>query len=129
MGIDASLNDVRCRTAITPCTGGALSDYTGQLRAVIQVRATDRHNALGHATTSQFFALAVPIACTATPSSSAGSNCATDTTLEAIVPGAVPEGKRSNWQLEQITVFDGGSDGDPQGGIITPFAVPGIFVP
>ena len=33
-----------------------------------------------------------------------------------IVPGAVPEGKRSNWQLDQVMVFDGGSDGDPATG-------------
>ena len=33
------------------------------------------------------------------------------TTFDAVMPGAVPEGKRSIWQLGQIEVYDGGSDG------------------
>jgi hypothetical protein len=129
MGITASLSDIRCRAAIAPCAGGPLSDYSGQLQARFLVRSTDRLNQLGHAITTQDLTLTAPIACAATPSSPAGSNCTAATTLEAIVPGAVPEGKRSNWQLDQVTIFDGGSDGDPGTGVNTPFARPGIFIP
>ena len=129
VAITASISDVRCRTAIAPCAGGALSDYTGQLRARFLVRSTDRLNQLGHAITTQDMPLTAPIACVATPSSPAGSNCTAATSLDAILPGVVPEGKRSNWQLDQMTVFDGGSDGDPGTGVNTPFARPGIFIP
>lgn len=69
------------------------------------------------------------IPCSVTPASPAGSDCNTATTLDAIVPGTVPEGKRSNWQLDQITIFDGGPNGDHSAGAPTQFAVPGIWVP
>ena len=94
---------MRCRAAIAPCAGGPLSDYTGQLRARFLVRSTDRLNQLGHAITTQDMPLTAPIACVATPSSSAGSDCTAATSLDALVPGVVPEGKRSNWQLDQVT--------------------------
>ena len=58
-----------------------------------------------------------------------GSTCALNTTLDAITPGAVPELKRSVWQLDRIRVFDGGADGDVSTGPDTLFAVQGIFVP
>jgi hypothetical protein len=40
-----------------------------------------------------------------------GSNCTVDTSLDAILPGAVTEGTRSIWQPGQIQVYDGGTDG------------------
>jgi Tol biopolymer transport system component len=127
--IAASLPDIRCRTAIAPCASGTLSDYTGRLRARVVMRMTDKLNALGHAITTQDIPLTAAIPCAATPSSAAGSNCTTATSLDALVPGTVPEGKRSNWQLDQVTIYDGGADGDPATGVNTIFAVPGIFVP
>jgi hypothetical protein len=45
------------------------------------------------------------------------------------VPGAVKEGKRSIWQLGQIQVSDGGSDGLVGTAPNTVFARQGIFVP
>jgi hypothetical protein len=48
---------------------------------------------------------------------------------DAITPGIAAEGSRAVWQLSQVTVADGGSDGlgstDPNG----VFAVQGVFVP
>jgi hypothetical protein len=63
-----------------------------------------------------------------TPSSGLGSDCSAATTLDALVPGVVPEGKRSNWQLDQVVIYDGGANGDgssPRGA----FARAGLFVP
>ena len=59
-----------------------------------------------------------------------GSVCAANTTMDAITPGAVKEGKRSIWQLDRVRVFDGGADGDGDTvGDNTLFATAGIFVP
>jgi hypothetical protein len=52
------------------------------------------------------------------------------TTMDAVMPGAVPEGKRSVWQLGQVTVNDGGPDGQAAtDGGNTLFAQQGIFIP
>ena len=34
------------------------------------------------------------------------------TSAETVVPGAVPEFKRSIWALDRVEVFDGGPDSD-----------------
>jgi hypothetical protein len=129
VALTASLSDIRCRTAGIPCSGGAFSDYTGQLKLGFGVRITDKLNALGHSITVQDQFLSATIPCSATSSSPAGSDCGTSTTLDAITPGVVPEGKRSNWELDQIVIYDGGPNGDMSSGPLTPFAVPGVFVP
>ena len=52
-----------------------------------------------------------------------------DTTLDAIVPGAVREGSRAIWELGEMQVFDGGpdveADTEPNGLFLTQ----GLFVP
>jgi len=45
------------------------------------------------------------------------------------VPGAVAEGKRSNWQLSQVQVFDGGPSGTAGDSGATLFETQGLFVP
>ena len=44
-------------------------------------------------------------------SSATGSGCALATTADALVPGLVPEGKRTIWQLGQVEVYDAGPNG------------------
>jgi hypothetical protein len=127
--VSASLIDVYCRVAGPACTAGALSDFSGTLRLQFTVRMTDRHNALGHATTMEPVFMLTDIPCSVTPASAAGSNCNTATTLDALVPGVVPEGKRSNWELDQVAIYDGGPNGDHSTGSTAPFGVPGIWVP
>ena len=59
-----------------------------------------------------------------------GSTCAISTTADAIVPGQVTENGRSNWELGQIKVYDGGSDSDADTTADnTLFMDEGIFVP
>ena len=68
--------------------------------------------------------------CTATGDTTVGSTCSVNTTADAVlVPGAVKEGRRSIWQLGQVQVFDGGSDGVVSTNPNTLFAVQGVFVP
>jgi len=71
------------------------------------------------------------IGCTATSDATIGSSCALDTTLNALIPGIVPDGKRSNWQIGTIDIRDAGADGvvDPEQDPTTAFATQGVFVP
>ena len=48
---------------------------------------------------------------------------------DAVTPGLVTEGARAMWQLGQVQVRDGGSDGVASTSGNTSFAVQGIFVP
>ena len=66
----------------------------------------------------------------ATPSTTVGGTCSLTSSFNAIAPGAVVEGKRANWQLGTIDVFDGGPDGlasTTSGNTL--FARQGLFAP
>ena len=113
----------------------ALADYTGELRAQFTVRITDRDNTpTGGGPAGPGTAVDVPLGatfgCVAVADPQEGSACAATTTMEAITPGAVKEGRRSTWQLDRVRVFDGGADGDGDTvGDNTLFATAGLFVP
>ena len=121
--LQASIKDVRNTTDLT--------DYAGELQARVNLRITDRANggSLTDAATlgDRVFSFTLP--CTAT-GGSVGSTCAVTTRANAVVPGLVVAGKRALWQMGQIDVLDGGSDGDvdtPAGNTV--FARQGLFVP
>jgi WD40 repeat protein len=82
--------------------------YSGQLSADAGLRITDKNNTASSggpgAATVQDRSFPVTVPCTS-------SSCAISTTANALVPGAVLEGKRAIWQLGQVKVYDGGSDG------------------
>ena len=70
------------------------------------------------------------VPCTSSPSNTIGSTCALTSSFNALIPGSVQSGARSIWELGQVSVFDGGPDGD--GDTVsdnTPFLRQGIFVP
>jgi hypothetical protein len=70
------------------------------------------------------------VPCSATADSSVGSTCSISTTADSVLPGLVPETQRTIWQLDQIQVFDGGSDESASTtDDNTLFADEGIFVP
>jgi hypothetical protein len=73
------------------------------------------------------FKWAVP--CTATPATNVGANCASNTTANAILPGAVIENARAIWELGKVQVLDGGSDGLAGTAPNTLFQVQGVYVP
>ena len=130
--VNATLTDVRCRIALSAyCAGGALSDYHGGLELEPTIRITDRRSgglARDPATGSDVVSFSVPVSCSETPSSTAGSVCSAQTTLDALAPGTIAEEKRSIWELGQMTVRDAGID-DPQVEAFATFAVQGVFVP
>ena len=137
--IQADLIDVRCSGATTTCgaenaAGGR--DYTGALVGAVQLRITDKDNApfpdpvtgAGPGTV-QDTSLAFVIPCADTTSTSRGGACSLNTTADSLVPGIVREQQRSNWQMGQILVFDGGPDGDPSTAAGTEiFLTQGVFV-
>jgi dipeptidyl aminopeptidase/acylaminoacyl peptidase len=108
-----------------------LADYAGELRASFRVRATDRNNAPSPtAGTTYDFSVAFSAPCTPNPDDLEGSACALSTTVDALIPGAIAEGKRSVWQVTDARVFDGGADGDGDTTADnTLFATQGIFIP
>lgn len=118
-----SLTDVRMQ--------GSLADYTGQLQARPQIRITDRLNgpATNEPATGNEVELPVTVPCTTTGDTTVGSTCAITTTLDAVTPGAVPEGKRSIWALDQARVYDGGADGLVSTAPNTLYARQGVFIP
>ena len=74
------------------------------------------------------YAFTVP--CTATGgATNVGSTCSLTTTADALVPNTVTESKRSIWQLGEIVVTDGGSDGDAETGPNSVFLRQGLFIP
>jgi hypothetical protein len=101
--IDISTSDVR--------NSSGLSDYTGELRAQLALRITDKNNVpTSNATGDTTFGVTIP--CTATPDTTIGSTCAISTTANSVIPGSVLEQQRAIWELGPIDVYDGGPDGD-----------------
>ena len=130
--IKADLQDLRCSAAMFACTGGAGSDYTGELEANFNLRITDRSNypvPLDSATTTDVWRFPFTIPCSPTADSAIGGACSVDTTLDALMPGVVTEGVRSIWEFNSIDINDGGADGDNETDDFTLFARPGLFVP
>ena len=99
------LNDVRRR--------GALDDYTGELKVSVGVRITDREN--GSVAEDPATVATLPFefvtSCTATADTGIGGLCTANTTADAVLPGAIAELFRANWELGRVEVYDGGSDG------------------
>jgi hypothetical protein len=124
--------DVRVAGGVTDIRNKAdLSDYTGELQARLTLRVTDRLSGASGSdpATLTDVPLRVAIPCAAT-STSAGGTCSIATTADAVIPGAVPEGRRSVWGLAQAEVLDGGSDGVASTSADNSlFADQGVFVP
>jgi len=121
--VKASLTDVRNRSD--------LSDYQGELQVHTGLRITDRQSGSSGSdpATGLDTDFPVTVPCTATASTATGSTCAVSTTLDALVPGAVVEGKRASWELGQVQVWDGGASGVAGASDARLFADEGIFVP
>jgi Tol biopolymer transport system component len=139
--VEVEVTDVRCAVGSpsqASCEGAALSDYEGELEVFFEFRATDRHNNVspggtGDPGTMVDHPFPVTVPCVANPAGAAptaiGATCGTETSLNAIVPGGIQRGKRGNWQIEPLRVFDGGQQGITAAPDKTLFLRQGIFVP
>jgi predicted acyl esterase len=124
--VQASISDVRLRSD--------LSDYTGEVKVEHLFRITDRFNAIapgGGNVPATMIDVNFPIliACSATVDPGVGGTCSVSTTIDAVVPGAIKEGKRTIWEMGQVYVEDGGPDGQIATLPNTLFARQGVFVP
>jgi Tol biopolymer transport system component len=128
--------DVKMAISITDVRNKDLSDYAGELQVTSSRRVTDKLNTPApdgttQAATTQDTPFSVTVPCAPTTSDTTiGSLCAISTTADAVVPGQVTENARSNWELGQIEVYDGGSDQDADTTADnTLFMDEGVFVP
>ncbi len=124
VALRVSMTDVRRRSD--------LADYAGQLQASVPVRLTDRNNGSSPNDygTAGTFTWAWTVPCAVTADTTVGSTCSSATSADAVLPGSVVEGKRAIWELDRVSVHDGGPDGvvsTPAGNAL--FAVQGVFVP
>ena len=117
------------------------ADYSGEIDFSFTVRLTDHWNATAagggpEAATvvdmsfnSTGFTGQTGIPCAETASTSIGSTCTVNTTLNSMIPGAAKE-KRAVYEVTDAYVSDGGADGE--GGTSadnTVFLRPGVFIP
>ena len=123
VNLTMSLTDVRWKTN--------LADYAGQLQLRGSARISDRANGSlqNESATGLDTEFPATVPCTATASTSVGGSCSLSTTFNALVPGAVVEGKRATWQLGEVQVYDGGQNGLAGASGATLFQTQGIFVP
>jgi hypothetical protein len=133
----AEITDVRCRAGTTDCGNANATDgtdYTGELQGNATVRITDRWNATSpggglDAATVVDIPFPMPIGCANSTSNMIGALCTSNTSFNAIVPGAFKERKRSVLDVGQILITDGGSDGNVATTPNTTFLTQGVFVP
>jgi hypothetical protein len=132
-----SVTDVRCIGSTTACGNANVSDgadYIGQLQGNVTVRITDHWNSVSagggaESGTVVDIPFPMPFNCVNTTDNDIGGLCSLDTSVNAIVAGVAKDRKRAIWELGQINVSDGGSDGSPT---TTPnflFLKQGVFVP
>ena len=139
--LEASTTDIRCTHTSPPTTCGAdnwstfphTPDYTGELEGVVFARITDKDNTPNPggpgAATVEDFDLRFTVPCTETASDTIGSSCSVSTTVDALLPGAVKEGRRAIWALDRVHVRDGGPDGDAGTSGNRVFLRSGVFAP
>jgi hypothetical protein len=111
---DVDEADVKMITSLTDIRNNPSgSDYTGRVLVSTPLQITDNNNAAEtpERGTTVTFPLNFPVDCTATTDTSIGASCSLTTTMDTLLPGAVPENFRTIWQLGQVTVKDAGPNG------------------
>ena len=123
-------SDVRIRLALTNVMrAGDRSEYTGELRGELTVRRTDREPGL-IGSTSMDFPIGFTVPCAPTPESTLdASSCITTTSVNAVLPEAIKETRRTVWALDRLRVYDGGPDEDADTDGNSLFMTQGVFVP
>jgi glucose/arabinose dehydrogenase len=122
IALTVAITDVRRRSD--------LSDYAGELQAAASLRITDKDNGgVNPAATVTDRPYTAMLSCQPTLATTTGSQCSVSTTIDALVPGSVKEGRRAIWELGQLQVYDGGADGIAATAPNTVFLRQGVFTP
>ena len=123
--------DVRIKVSATDVRNKSdLTDYAGQLKLSTGLRITDRDNGPTELGTTVDSPIDYTVPCTTTPGSATiGSTCSIDTTANAVSPGTVKANNRAIWQMDKVSVYDGGADGLAATSPNTLFLDQGVFVP
>lgn len=142
IALQVTVYDVRCQALEEACSvpigspDHALSDYTGSLRAVAESQRTDHRNGAANAVTavSDFYVFNFAVPCTTTAATTIGSTCSASTTSNATLPGQITETQRAVIEINNVQLWDGGVDGDPDtqpsdGTASQVFMRSGVFVP
>jgi hypothetical protein len=129
VSITASLTDVRG----TSPTG---ADYDpnpagADLTLVERLRLTDFSNGPGEdeAGTTTDLDFSVPVSCATTSDPGVGSTCAANTSADAVLPGAIKEGKQTVIGVFRIRVNDSGPNGTRADADDRLFQQQGVYVP
>ena len=115
VAIAVSMADIRCRPGTVPCPLSNPADgpdYGGELRLTFTLRLTDR-GAGDIPATVEDVPFSATIACAPTTAGASGGACPATTSADALIPGSVPEGERSIWQVGQVEIYDGGPGRHP----------------
>ena len=104
------------------------ADYQGELALDLNLAMTDKDTAAIEGLTAQPGALRATVPCGATKGP-AGATCELSTSIHAVAPGLVSEGRRAIWELGKVRVFDGGADNAVATEPNFLFATQGVFVP
>jgi hypothetical protein len=132
------VTDIRCLPAVSATVCNSANavdgpDYSGNMQLNAVSRITDHFNGpgLNEAATMTDIPYPMDVNCANTGSTAVGGECTTDTTANALVPGAFQAGERTIWQLDKFQVFDAGADGNIHMGdpATTLFLTQGVFVP
>ena len=107
--ISIEITDVSCTwTDCGPDDGTYPHDYARDLLAAFPLQITDRLNGAppeDASATTVTGPLAFLIPCAPNSDTTIGATCSVTTTADSVLPGSVPEGRRSIWQLGQITIY------------------------
>jgi hypothetical protein len=136
--------DVRVSVSLTDVRRGSDgADFPGGLDFPLPLRITDKDTDEAHVTWATvtdlpYFTnpIRFTVPCGDTADTSIGASCSLQTTVNALLlPNNSPanyasSGKRRIWELDKITLWDGGEDGYIQSrDDNTPLVTQGVFVP
>jgi hypothetical protein len=134
--ITSTGTDIRCLPATTPavCNSANASDgpdYSGQVQGNATIRISDHYNGAGLNEAATVVDIPFPVngTCANTAATNIGGTCTTNTTANAVVPGSVKDNQRGIVAVGQLSINDGGADGQVSTADNTLFGVQGIFIP
>ena len=134
--ITSTGTDIRClpATAAAVCNSAntaAGPDYSGQVQGNATIRISDHYNGAGLNEAATVVDIPFPVngTCSNTAATTIGGTCLTNTSANAVVPGAVKDNQRGIVEIGQLSISDGGADGQVSTADNTLFGVQGIFIP